>query len=166
MTACKLVSEAHGAHVHVRVFIGPDADHLALSGVLVMAMPEAVLLGAAMILGAKESQGHLTVSTEGGHDAEVGKMVRVEFQRRVDLGASAPDLIVDAARHERFEEASASGFMGAGTGIYVRAKRGEKWGSHDIVVLTRDSLQAWLRSRGEKNEWAESVVAILLGHAS
>lgn len=38
------------------------------------------------------------------------------------------------------------------------------WGSWDIVHLTQDSLQAWLRSRGGENEWAESVVYVLLGH--
>ena len=52
------------------------------------------------------------------------------------------------------------------TGIYVRAKRGQKWGNYDIVMLTKDSLQAWLRSRGGQNEWAESVVFILLGHST
>lgn len=50
------------------------------------------------------------------------------------------------------------------TGIYVRAKRGEKYDSIDIIELDRDSLQTWLRSRGGENEWAESCVAILLGH--
>ena len=78
------------------------------------------------------------------------------------------DLIVDPARYAHFTEAHAAG-TAMGTGIYVRAKRGEarggeRWGSHDIVVLTKESLQAWLRSRGEKNEWAESVVFTLLGH--
>ena len=71
------------------------------------------------------------------------------------------DLIVDRVRHARFADD-----RGLWSGIYVRAKLGEEWGSHDIVVLTRDSLQAFLRSRGGMNEWAESVVAILLGHAS
>ena len=51
------------------------------------------------------------------------------------------------------------------TGIYVRAKNVEgKWGSYDIAELDRASLQAWLRSRGGENKWAESVVLILLGH--
>jgi len=51
-----------------------------------------------------------------------------------------------------------------GTGIYVRARSADAWGSHDIAALTRDSLQRWLRSRGGENPWAESVVAIMLGH--
>ena len=50
------------------------------------------------------------------------------------------------------------------TGIYVRALDGEKWTNADIADLTYESLNEWLRSRGGENEWAESVVCILLGH--
>lgn len=50
------------------------------------------------------------------------------------------------------------------TGIYVRAKRGEKWDSVDISELSKASLLEWLTSRGGSNEWAEGVVLILLGH--
>lgn len=50
------------------------------------------------------------------------------------------------------------------TGIYVRAKRDDKWESVDIAVLTKESLLSWLRSRGGSNPWAESTVALLLGH--
>lgn len=49
-------------------------------------------------------------------------------------------------------------------GIFVRAMKGERWVSVDISHLERDSLDTWLRSRGGANPWAESVVAILLGH--
>lgn len=52
------------------------------------------------------------------------------------------------------------------TGIYVRARHDEKWGSYDIAQLTPGSLLRWLRSRGEKNEFAENVVGILLGHGN
>jgi hypothetical protein len=48
------------------------------------------------------------------------------------------------------------------TGYYVRAQFNGKWGSHDIAVLTRASLFAWLRSRGGANQWAEAVVFGLL----
>jgi hypothetical protein len=48
------------------------------------------------------------------------------------------------------------------TGIYVRAKYHDKWGAHDIAVLTRESLFQWLRSRGGANDWAEQVVFALL----
>jgi len=50
------------------------------------------------------------------------------------------------------------------SGYYVRAYRDGKIGTYDIVNLTRDSLFAWLRSRGGENEWAESVIFGLFGH--
>lgn len=50
------------------------------------------------------------------------------------------------------------------TGIYVRAKDPDgKWDSVDIVSLTRDSLDRWLRSR-DSIDWPVSVVMILLGY--
>lgn len=49
------------------------------------------------------------------------------------------------------------------TGIYVRAKLGEQWGSFDIGTLTIASLKDWLRSRGGFNPWAEKCAARLLG---
>lgn len=53
----------------------------------------------------------------------------------------------------------------AQTGIYVRAKNvADKWDSVDIAELDKVSLTLWLKSRGGDNEWAESVVLILLGH--
>ena len=50
------------------------------------------------------------------------------------------------------------------TGIYVRAKHGDKWDSFDIAALDAPSLLKWLRSRGGENKWAENCVGILLGH--
>lgn len=50
------------------------------------------------------------------------------------------------------------------TGIYVRAKLNGEWGSYDIATLTSESLMAFLRSRGGKNEWAENTVLSMLGH--
>jgi hypothetical protein len=50
------------------------------------------------------------------------------------------------------------------TGIYVRAKLDDKWGSYDIATLDRTSLCAFLRARGGKNEWAENTVLAMLGH--
>lgn len=49
-------------------------------------------------------------------------------------------------------------------GIFVRAQHHGKWGSHDIAHLSVESLNDWLRSRGGENEWAESVVRVLLGY--
>ena len=52
-----------------------------------------------------------------------------------------------------------------GTGIYVRAKNPDgNWVDSDISELDKASLHTWLRSRGGENEWAESVVFMLLGH--
>lgn len=50
------------------------------------------------------------------------------------------------------------------TGIPVRAKYEGLWTTVDIVALDVRSLNAWLRSRGGENPWAESVVRVLLGH--
>lgn len=67
------------------------------------------------------------------------------------------ELLVDATRVERADS----------TGIYVRAMAPDgTYGSHDIAVLTRASLISWLRCRGGSNDWAEGVVAVLLGHTS
>ncbi len=56
---------------------------------------------------------------------------------------------------ERYEDA---------TGIYIRAKADEKWGSYDIAQLDKDSLLLFLRSRGGDNPWAEDCIGIMLGH--
>lgn len=51
------------------------------------------------------------------------------------------------------------------TGIYFRARTADgKWGSYDIAQLDEHSLYAVLRSRGGRNHWAESIVAILFGY--
>jgi len=52
------------------------------------------------------------------------------------------------------------------TGIYVRALDQDKPESVDIAQLNKESLLRWLRSRGGRNEWAENVVLILLGHST
>jgi len=70
------------------------------------------------------------------------------------------ELKVDPARLKVCEN------EGVSTGIFVRAKTPEgKWDSVDIFALDKESLNTWLRSRGGENEWAESVVRILLGWA-
>lgn len=52
------------------------------------------------------------------------------------------------------------------TGIFIRAKKDNKWGSYDISELTKESLLSWLKSRGGDNKWAENAVGILLGHGN
>lgn len=67
------------------------------------------------------------------------------------------DLKIDAERVKEFGDSR--------TGIFVRAMSPEgKWDSYDIVLLTKESLLEWLRSRGGDNPYAEQVVCILLGH--
>jgi uncharacterized protein (DUF927 family) len=67
------------------------------------------------------------------------------------------DLLVDAQRLIDFGDNR--------TGIFVRAKfPNGKWDTADIIILTKESLIEWLESRGEKNEWAESCVGLLLGY--
>lgn len=50
------------------------------------------------------------------------------------------------------------------SGVYVRAKDGDKFGSFDAAQLDLPSLERWLRSRGGQNEWAENFIYILMGH--
>jgi hypothetical protein len=50
------------------------------------------------------------------------------------------------------------------TGIFVRAKNGEEWGSYDIAELDKASLLQWLQSRGGNNPLAENTVGILLDY--
>lgn len=60
----KLKAELLGEHVHEHVFVGPDRDHLALAGTLVMDIGQYQLFGAALLMGAKKTQGLLTVESE------------------------------------------------------------------------------------------------------
>lgn len=52
------------------------------------------------------------------------------------------------------------------TGIYIRAKYQESWGSYDIYELDKESLIKFLKSRGGDNQWAENVVGVMLGHGN
>ena len=61
----KLRSERRGAHVHERVFVGPDTDHLALAGVLIFDVGEWQAFGAALGLGASQMHGQIRVVFEG-----------------------------------------------------------------------------------------------------
>lgn len=47
----KFRDERRGEHVHSRVFMGPDEDHLALTGTLIMRIGEWQTLGAALLIG-------------------------------------------------------------------------------------------------------------------
>lgn len=67
------------------------------------------------------------------------------------------DLIIDVDRYEISPKLPE-------TGIYVRATLRGKWGSYDIVHLTKESLIEWLHKDGGDNKLAENCVGILLGH--
>lgn len=49
----KLRSRLRGAHRHVSVFMGPDADHLALTGELVMGPADWMIFAAGFAMGAR-----------------------------------------------------------------------------------------------------------------
>lgn len=66
---------------------------------------------------------------------------------------SSDDLIVDPNRGEP---------DGHITGIFIRARNGDKWGSFDIAVLTRESVLRWLAGRDER--YLKSTILALLGH--
>ncbi len=61
----KTHSEKRGEHVHVAFFMGPDSDHLAKCGALVLRVGEAHLLGACLLLGQQKMTGHLSVEMTG-----------------------------------------------------------------------------------------------------
>jgi hypothetical protein len=48
------------------------------------------------------------------------------------------------------------------TGIYIRAKSGEKWEPVDIAHLTTESVREWMRDRSP--EYLQSTILALLGH--
>lgn len=50
------------------------------------------------------------------------------------------------------------------TGIYVRAKYADNWGSFDMAELDRASLFHFLRKNGGANLWAENIVLQMLDH--
>ncbi len=50
------------------------------------------------------------------------------------------------------------------TSIYIRARVDGQYQAVDIAVLKKESLRAWLKSRGGSNPWAESTVLLMLGY--
>lgn len=67
------------------------------------------------------------------------------------------EMKVDQKRYDVKDEYGTSG-------IFVRAKVEGKWDSVDMVLLEKESLKHFLKSRGGDNAWAEDIVGILLGH--
>jgi len=50
------------------------------------------------------------------------------------------------------------------TGIFVRAKNGDSWGSYDCAVLDKPSFLSWIRSRGGSNAFAEDILGLVMGY--
>ncbi len=68
----KMRSMRLGEHVHEQVFVGPDEEHLALAGTLILRMGEWQSLGAALLLGAERMHGRLRVICEGDEAVVMG----------------------------------------------------------------------------------------------
>lgn len=68
----KIKSERKGEQVYDRIFVGPDEEHLALTGILVLYIGEWQEFGAALLLGAKQMHGRVQVILEGD-DEVVGR---------------------------------------------------------------------------------------------
>ena len=64
----RLRSTRKGDHVHEQVFMGKDADHIALTGTLVMDVGQWQTFGAALMLGAGCMRGQLVVESPDGDD--------------------------------------------------------------------------------------------------
>jgi len=71
----KLRSRRLGEHVHEQVFVGEQEGALGLAGELTFRVGEWQLFGAALVLGAEQTSGHLLVLFEGS-DGVVGEAVR------------------------------------------------------------------------------------------
>ena len=72
MTVLKLRDEKRGDHVHTTFFCGPDNQTLRNLGTLVMDVGEYQLIGAALLLGAEATHGHLRVVSTGWSPAHDG----------------------------------------------------------------------------------------------
>ena len=106
-------------------------------------------------------------SSELRRTVQMLSRIAIHFAEQTDaqVPATSAPLQIDPKR-VYFTDTGEILSMYRGTGIFVRAKlpSDSRWKNADIVTLDKSSLIAWLRSRGEKNEWAESVVLALLDH--
>ena len=59
----KLRAKRYGKRIEERIFMGSDENHLALTGTLMLRVGEWQVFGAALLLGASQMKGHLTVLT-------------------------------------------------------------------------------------------------------
>lgn len=61
MMIAKITGKRNGHHVHSQVFMGEDVNHLALNGDLTFTVGEWQIFVASLMIGAKQSMGHLKV---------------------------------------------------------------------------------------------------------
>jgi hypothetical protein len=73
----KVISETLGGHVHERVFVGPDRDHLALAGELVFGEEEAIRFEGLLALAASASHGAHQFIFEAPQGYTVGRAARM-----------------------------------------------------------------------------------------
>jgi len=57
----KIRGEVRGNHIRTKIFIGEDAEHLQLAGVLMLRVGEWQLFNVALSMGASNMEGHLVV---------------------------------------------------------------------------------------------------------
>lgn len=84
----KLASDKAGEHVHVTVFMGPDADHLANCGKVILRIGEWQLFGACVLLGADHMGQHLNVVSEGYLSGKVHTLVADESETGIEITLS------------------------------------------------------------------------------
>ncbi len=53
-----------GKYIREQIFMGPDRDHMEMSGAVLMTCGQWQLFGVALLMGAERMQGHLEVSCE------------------------------------------------------------------------------------------------------
>lgn len=78
MVYLKLKSERLGDYVHEQIFIGPDKDHLALAGKLVLQVGEWQDFGCCLLLGSQQMRGRLVVECVGDNEVVGGEPGRTK----------------------------------------------------------------------------------------
>jgi hypothetical protein len=97
------------------------------------------------------------------HEGEGPSASQEDRQRVAALHAAAVggELELKADERRLEEAAPRDGYV---TGCFVRAKTAKGWESVDMWCLTRESLLAWIETRGPVGPFAKSVILILAGY--
>lgn len=96
----------------------------------------------------------------------MGKQLHFDEKRLEVYLETARREIEELAGERPVEDFDVFDYIEAVTGHYIRAKCPEtgEIKTADVYFLTKESMVDWLRSRGEKNEWAEGFTLNLLGY--